>query len=411
MSLLQTISYAEYQRALALNIESCEILAKLANLKLNFQNSKKPGEILMKTLDRHGYSVQQYRQLLTTALNTKTILTYYRPQSKVAILIGNDKYRQLTKLVTPTIDCDSLASNLKKLGFIIVTLKNLTAAELKSYLTRIFQLIPEDSYTSASFIDAINNNNNPLVLQMSMGVDEHLGVPAAPFIFYAGHGCELCNTRCLLCVDCPTEDISVEHCVTENWLLREVAKCKPELCVLILDMCRNVLDRFTNPKIYTSMTTVEDYTTHCNLLISYSTQSSEVAYELLQIECSTTIDCTYEVKTGDTERIIPGASLYANALCTRLVENLDVSSMLDRVHGDMESCSKRQRPIKVQCGVAKRSLYDPAKGDSQIILNKLKEALEDEKDNCAMATLLAGTPSVEAVSLIPHDLGNKFVDV
>ncbi|XP_014365317.2 uncharacterized protein LOC106716325 [Papilio machaon] len=351
MSLLQTISYAEYQRALALNIESCEILAKLANLKLNFQSSKKPGEILMKTLDRHGYSVQQYRQLLTTALNTKTILTYYRPQSKVAILIGNDKYRQLTKLVTPTIDCDSLASNLKKLGFIIVTLKNLTAAELKSYLTRIFQLIPEDSYT---------------------------------FIFYAGHGCELCNTRCLLCVDCPTEDISVEHCVTENWLLREVAKCKPELCVLILDMCRNVLDRFTNPKIYTSMTTVEDYTTHCNLLISYSTQSSEVAYELLQIECSTTIDCTYEVKTGDTERIIPGASLYANALCTRLVENLDVSSMLDRVHGDMESCSKRQRPIKVQCGVAKRSLYDPAKGDSQIILNKLKEALEDEKDNCAV---------------------------
>ncbi|XP_013147841.1 PREDICTED: uncharacterized protein LOC106110531 isoform X2 [Papilio polytes] len=305
----------------------------------------------MKSLDRCGYSVQQYRKLLTAALNTKTILIYYKPQSKVAILIGNNKYSQLTKLVTPTIDCDSLASNLKRLGFIVIILKNLTAAELKSYLSRIFELIPEDSYT---------------------------------FIFYAGHGCEICNTRCLLCVDCPIEDINIEHCVTENWMLREVAKCKPELCILILDMCRNVLDRFANPKIYTAMTTVEEYTIHRNLLISYSTQSSEVAYELLQIECSTTIDYTYEVKTGDTDKIMPGASLYANALCTRLVENLDVSSMLDRVHGDMETGIKRQRPIKVQCGVSKRSLYDPVKGDSEIILNKLKETLVDERDNCAV---------------------------
>lgn len=33
MSLLQKITYPEYQKALALNIETCEIISTLANLK------------------------------------------------------------------------------------------------------------------------------------------------------------------------------------------------------------------------------------------------------------------------------------------------------------------------------------------------------------------------------------------
>lgn len=108
--------------------------------------NEKPGEILMKTLDRRGFTAQQFRQFLTTAINTKPIVTYYRPQCKVAVLIGNDKYKHLSKLITPSIDCDSLASNLKSLGFLIVTLKNLSTKDLKTNLLNIFELIPEDSY-------------------------------------------------------------------------------------------------------------------------------------------------------------------------------------------------------------------------------------------------------------------------
>ncbi|CAH2058130.1 unnamed protein product, partial [Iphiclides podalirius] len=329
----------------------CEVISTLADFKLKLNDNEKPGEILMKTLDRRGFTAQQFRQFLKIALNTKPILTYYKPQSKVAILIGNDKYKHLSKLITPSMDCDSLASNLKVLGFLIVTLKNLCITDLKRNLSRIFDLIPEDSYC---------------------------------FIFYAGHGCELCNTRCILSIDCPVEDITIDDCITENWLLKEVALCKPDLCILILDMCGNYLDRNINPQIYAALPTIEEYNIHRNLLVSYSTQSSAAAYELLQIECSTTIDGTYEVRTGDTERIVPGSSLYVNALCTRLVENLDVSSLLDKVHADVECCIKRQRPIKMQCGVSKRSLYDPVKGDVDAILNNLKVALEEHKDNCAV---------------------------
>lgn len=54
---------------------------------------------------------------------------------------------------------------------------------------------------------------------------------------------------------------------------------------------------------------------------------------MLQIECSTTIDnVTYELKTGDTEKIVPGASQYISGLCRHLHDNLDINSLLDKVH-------------------------------------------------------------------------------
>lgn len=84
------------------------------------------------------------------------------------------------------------------------------------------------------------------------------------------------------------------------------------------------------------MPTIEEYTIHKNLLISYSTQSSQSAYEVLQIECTTTMDLendvTYELKTSDLDKIVPGSSQYAQVLGERLAEKTDISSILDRVH-------------------------------------------------------------------------------
>lgn len=84
------------------------------------------------------------------------------------------------------------------------------------------------------------------------------------------------------------------------------------------------------------MPSIEEYTIHKNLLISYSTQSSQSAYEVLQIECTTTMgienDATYELKTEDLDKILPGSSQYAQALSERLSEKMDISTILDRVH-------------------------------------------------------------------------------
>lgn len=105
----------------------------------------------MKTLDRRGYSLSHYKNFLTAALQVKTIVTYYRPQTKVAILIANDKYEHLPNLATPSMDCDSLAANLKALGFLVVSLKNNTGEEMKSILIKLFSEIPEDSYCKFLF--------------------------------------------------------------------------------------------------------------------------------------------------------------------------------------------------------------------------------------------------------------------
>lgn len=267
--------------------------------------------------------------------------------------MANDKYTQLAKLCTPSIDCDSLATHLKNMGFIAIKIKNTSSKHLKIILKKIFNELEEDSYC---------------------------------FFFYAGHGCQLCNTKCMLGIDCPTENITLEHCVTENFVLNEMARSKPELGILIMDMCRVCLDRQSNPQIYATIHTVEDYTVHKNLLITYSAQSSQAAYEVVQIECSTTINNyeTYELKTGDTDKLGPGSSQYVNALCTRLDEDLDVSSLLDKVHEDVEKSFKKQRPIKVQCGVEKRSLYDPTTVETEVLLNKLKEVTQEFKEHCVV---------------------------
>lgn len=84
------------------------------------------------------------------------------------------------------------------------------------------------------------------------------------------------------------------------------------------------------------MPTIEEYSIHKNLLISYSAQSSQSAYEVLQIECTTTMelenDVTYELKTTDLDKIVPGSSQYAQVLGEMLGEMVDISSILDKVH-------------------------------------------------------------------------------
>lgn len=39
-----------------------------------------------------------------------------------------------------------------------------------------------------------------------------------------------------------------------------------------------------------------------------------------------------KLKTGKTDKIVPGAFQYLNVLCSKLDVDLDVSSLLDKVH-------------------------------------------------------------------------------
>ncbi|XP_013186701.1 uncharacterized protein LOC106131966 [Amyelois transitella] len=347
---LKAMPYAEYQSALKMKKELCEAIVELTNLRITFNDVQPPGETLMKMLYRQGCTVNQFRQLLSAADSKVNSVIYYRPFAKIAILIANEKYQNLSKLATPSIDCHSLSANLKNLGFTIIMIKNTSSSLLRVILSKLFELIPPDCYC---------------------------------FIFYAGHGCELVHARFMLGTDCPVENITLKDCVTEHYLLQQVHKCKPDICFLIMDMCRLNLDRATHPNLFSSISYIEPFMVPKNLLIAYSTQSSQAAYEVLQIECSTTINDTYELETGDSGRIVPSGSQYVNALCTRLADKVDLSTLIDGVHGDVEKSMRSQKPIKVQCGVGKRSLYDPPTGDSQELLDKLKEFTKQYDEYCS----------------------------
>ncbi|XP_023937292.1 mucosa-associated lymphoid tissue lymphoma translocation protein 1 [Bicyclus anynana] len=345
--LIKVLSPQEQKDASKFSEDVCKKIAAVAGVNIVFQGQRTAGEELLKNLDRRGHTYEQY----ISYLNLVNRQAYYRPEAKVAILIANEKYEHLSKLVTPSIDCEALGNSIRELDFITVFISNTKSDMLKEILMKTFSLIPENSYC---------------------------------FIFYAGHGCELITTKCILSIDCPSENIEFDHCVTENWLLRELAKCKPELCVLIMDMCRVNLDRQTNQEIYRAIPHIEEYTIHSNLLISYSTQSANAAYECIWVEKSETIgDTSYSVKSTDV--VCGGGSQYVNALWSRLCENdVDISTMLDNVHGDVENSVKHQRPIKVQCGVSKRYLSDSVEGNTKELWSTLKGALEKYQEYCSV---------------------------
>jgi uncharacterized caspase-like protein len=65
---------------------------------------------------------------------------------KVALLIGNDKYTNLSDLKTPRSDVVTVASILKTIGFKVIALHNLTLNEMRNAVHEFCKLLPEGGY-------------------------------------------------------------------------------------------------------------------------------------------------------------------------------------------------------------------------------------------------------------------------
>jgi hypothetical protein len=77
---------------------------------------------------------------------------------KVALLIGNDKYTELSDLNTPSNDVATIAAILKDIGFKVLALHNLTLNEMRNAVREFCQLLPEGGYgkTSLKFFIIFN---------------------------------------------------------------------------------------------------------------------------------------------------------------------------------------------------------------------------------------------------------------
>ncbi|XP_033109733.1 mucosa-associated lymphoid tissue lymphoma translocation protein 1-like [Anneissia japonica] len=124
---------------------------------------------------------------------------------KVALLIGNQSYRNLHKLLTPQKEVENLGISLLQVcGFKLITLIDLTKKEIEFAVSMFCNLLAEGMY----------------------------GV-----FFFSGHGFENDGHSFLIPVDCSSGH-KIKDCVDTQWILDQMQVHKTALNLILLDICR-----------------------------------------------------------------------------------------------------------------------------------------------------------------------------
>ena len=145
------------------------------------------------------------------------ILKKYREEKRLALVIGNKDYSDLTSLKNPINDSRAMQTALEKLNFEVFYLENGTKRAMRSKI---------DDFTT--------------LLKQSKGIG---------MIFYAGHGLEVGGTNYLIPTDAIIEkklDVKNES-VSLDDILYQLEESKNRLNIVVLDACRN--DPFKNRSI------------------------------------------------------------------------------------------------------------------------------------------------------------------
>uniref|UniRef100_A0A915NYL8 Uncharacterized protein n=2 Tax=Meloidogyne TaxID=189290 RepID=A0A915NYL8_9BILA len=163
---------------------------------------------------------------------------------KVALIISNRSYSpNMTNLITPHCDAETLADALQQLNFKTVTLGDLNLSEMKQ------------------MINAYKN-----------GFPFFLIILILSIFYFAGHGFEA-NGQCyLLPIGAPANDYGPQDCLSMDLVMNEFRDFHPALNLILLDMCRRFLplnidafvaysERFRQGEIKINRNTVYGYAT------------------------------------------------------------------------------------------------------------------------------------------------------
>uniref|UniRef100_A0A915LIT5 Uncharacterized protein n=1 Tax=Meloidogyne javanica TaxID=6303 RepID=A0A915LIT5_MELJA len=159
---------------------------------------------------------------------------------KVALIISNRSYSpNMTNLITPHCDAETLADALQQLNFKTVTLGDLNLSEMKQMINAYKKLLGEGVYA---------------------------------IFYFAGHGFEA-NGQCyLLPIGAPANDYGPQDCLSMDLVMNEFRDFHPALNLILLDMCRRFLplnidafvaysERFRQGEIKINRNTVYGYAT------------------------------------------------------------------------------------------------------------------------------------------------------
>jgi len=132
-------------------------------------------------------------------------------EKRVALVVGNNDYRNVPKLQKAVNDARTMGDTLKQLGFIVMVAENQTRAAFSQTL---------------------------------LAFDKAVGPGDTAFFFYAGHGFEIAGQNFLLPTDVPPategqEELVRDASVLADRIIERMQNKKVRTAILVFDACRN----------------------------------------------------------------------------------------------------------------------------------------------------------------------------
>src|ERR1700722_12426457 len=148
---------------------------------------------------------------LSLALALLTLAAPARAEKRVALVIGNNDYKNVPKLQKAVNDARTMGDTLKQLGFSVMVAENQTRAAF--------------SQTLLAFDNAVEPGDTA-------------------FFFYAGHGFEIAGQNFLLPTDVPAagegqEELVRDASVLADRIIERLQNKKVRTAILVFDACRN----------------------------------------------------------------------------------------------------------------------------------------------------------------------------
>src|ERR1700754_3781241 len=132
-------------------------------------------------------------------------------EKRVALVIGNNDYKNVPKLQTAVNDARAMGDTLKKLGFSVMVAENQTRQAFSQTL---------------------------------LAFDAAVGPGDTAFFFYAGHGFEIAGQNFLLPTDVPAategqEELVRDASILADRIIERLQNKKARTSILVFDACRN----------------------------------------------------------------------------------------------------------------------------------------------------------------------------
>jgi uncharacterized caspase-like protein len=175
-----------------------------------------PHEPQVKSRARRGFAMKNWRSFsaalaLSLAASLLALAEPAHAAKRVALVIGNNDYKNVPKLQKAVNDARTMGDTLKRLGFSVMVAENQTRAAFSQTL---------------------------------LAFDASVEPGDTAFFFYAGHGFEIAGQNFLLPTDVPAategqEELVRDASVLADRIIERLQNKKARTAILVFDACRN----------------------------------------------------------------------------------------------------------------------------------------------------------------------------